>query len=539
VLALLRPRSVCAVLLSSGFLFFAPHVSAIPEKDIRTLVQQAERFEKEANWEKAREIYEALLSQRDYGFRIRERYHHSLRHCWQSRRHQDFSYRKEVLSIEYGQALRLYNIVSNTLLDGAVDKKKLDPSKLFRNGLQEFDRALGNPHFVREHVPADKRHEVEAFRALLRKTWSQVGPLTRKEAAREISEVAMAAQVHLQLNMTVVIMEFACGSCYAIDEFTVYLTPNQLRELTRSLSQSEAIGVGLKLDISDSRIVIRDIMMGTPAAMTNPPLNPNDQIVSVDKMAVVDLPLKKVTDMLEGPVGSFVEIEVLSPGELNSRTVRLQRGASIININYFMLPNSAIGYLKISSFTESTVQEVDVAILNLSQQGMKGLILDLRENNGGVFESSIETARRFLSTGIITSTLHQDSKFNFVYQAKNPTALAIPMVVLVDGDTASAAEVLAGALKDNERAILIGQTTFGKGCTQCVLRLPNSLGGVPTGGLKLTVARFFSPKGVPYSGKGIVPHVILDDAMVRSQSAMDSYMNRAVAELNRMMSVPK
>jgi carboxyl-terminal processing protease len=161
----------------------------------------------------------------------------------------------------------------------------------------------------------------------------------------------------------------------------------------------------------------------------------------------------------------------------------------------------------------------------------------LRENNGGVFESAIETARRFLSTGIIASTQHQDSKFNFVYNAKNPNAIALPIVVLVDGDTASAAEVLAGALKDNNRATLIGQTTFGKGCTQCVLKLPNALGGVPTGGLKLTVARFFSPKGVSYSGRGIVPHILMEDRMASPNT--DVYLERAIAELTRVLAMQK
>ena len=110
------------------------------------------------------------------------------------------------------------------------------------------------------------------------------------------------------------------------------------------------------------------------------------------------------------------------------------------------------------------------------------------------------------------------------------------MVVLVDGDTASAAEVLAGALKDNDRAYLIGQTTFGKGCTQCVLRLPKANGNVPTGGMRLTVARFFSPKGIPYSERGVVPHFIIDDPMASSQSSMmmGPHLTKAIEELNRM-----
>ena len=246
--------------------------------------------------------------------------------------------------------------------------------------------------------------------------------------------------------------------------------------------------------------------------------------------------------MLEGPVGSMVDIEVLGPNELNTRTVRLARmRATVPSVIAFMYPETPYGYLKISSFTETTLQDVDEALVRLSRENMKGLILDLRENNGGIFESSIETARRFLVSGIITSTLNQNPKDNLVYKATDANALRLPMVVLVDGDTASAAEVLAGALKDNKRATLIGQTTFGKGCTQRVLKLPHAPGNVPTGGMKLTVERFFSPKGVPYSGRGIVPNIILDERMTQSQAALGTnlYVDRAVEELNRLLAAPK
>lgn len=539
-MSLVRSRSLLTVFLSCGFFFIASRADALTEKEIRLLVQRAELFEKQANWEKAREIYEALLSQRDHGLKIRDRYQQLMRHCWQTRRHQDPSYRKEVLSIEFGQALRLYNIISNTLLDGGIDKKKLDPSKLFRKGLEELDAALGDPFFLQQHLPHARQDDIRIFRELLRKTWGDIRNMSRKEAAKQVGEVAMAAELHLQLNATVVAMELACGACYAIDECTVYLTPNQLRVLMHSLSHSEAVGVGLKLTVQDNKIVIRDIVIGSYAEQLSPMIGRNDQIISVDKKPVVDLSLQTVTAMLEGPVGSAVEIEVVSPKDMNIRTVRLERRSMIASVNQGVLGNTSIGYLKISSFTETTVQEVDQAIANLS--GVKALVLDLRENNGGVFESAIETARRFLATGIITSTVHQDAKFNFIYHAKNPNALTMPMAVLVDGDTASAAEVLAGALKDNNRAVLIGQTTFGKGCTQYVLKLPSALGGVPTGGMKLTVARFFSPKGIPYSGRGIVPHILIDERMAQSEALttpMDPYIGRALEEVIRLLAAQK
>ena len=374
-----------------------------------------------------------------------------------------------------------------------------------------------------------------AFRAELRKTWGKFDSSSRKEAVKQIGEIALASELHLQLSATVVAMEFACGTCYAIDEFTVYLTPNQLRELAQSLSRSEVVGVGITLDIRDNKIVIQDIAMDSSARMFN--IKPNDEIISINKKPVADLPLQVVKEMLEHFVGNAVEVEIASVE--GKRTLALARRAQT---RYFPLENFPYLYMKINSFTDATAQDVDRAMADMTQAGLKGLIIDLRDNNGGVFDSAIETARRFLSAGVITSTQHQDSRFNFVYHAKNPNAVAAPIVVLVDGETASAAEVLAGALKDNGRAVLIGQTTFGKGCTQCVLKLPSANGGIPTGGMKLTVARFFSPKGVAYSGRGITPHIFIDEVAqdeMRQMFGRDLGQERAIEELNRLLMMPK
>jgi carboxyl-terminal processing protease len=109
---------------------------------------------------------------------------------------------------------------------------------------------------------------------------------------------------------------------------------------------------------------------------------------------------------------------------------------------------------------------------------------------------------------VVATVENQDPKFSTVYHARGPAVCTVPMNVLVDGDTASAAEVLAGALKENDRARVIGQTTFGKGCTQSLVKLP-AANGVPTGGLRVTVARFFSPRGQAYTGRGVTPHVVV------------------------------
>jgi hypothetical protein len=125
-----RVRLLFALLLGGGLFLFASRAQALPEKDIRKAVAQAEQFEKAGQWDLARQIYEGLLAQIDPGLRIRERYQHVLRRCWQTQRHHDVSYTKEVLSVDFGQALRVAGIINNTLLDGAYNHKKIDSARL-------------------------------------------------------------------------------------------------------------------------------------------------------------------------------------------------------------------------------------------------------------------------------------------------------------------------------------------------------------------------------------------------------------------------
>jgi carboxyl-terminal processing protease len=157
---------------------------------------------------------------------------------------------------------------------------------------------------------------------------------------------------------------------------------------------------------------------------------------------------------------------------------------------------------------------------------------------------AVDVAQRFLPSGLIASREHQDSSLNKLYHAHNPGALKLPLVVLVDGDTASAAEILAGALKENKRARLVGQTTYGKGCSQGLLelpavgllKLPPEPGGRPTGGIRITVARFFSPTGYPYSGRGVVPHLLVERHLLpESMSDDDQQLIAARAEALRLL----
>jgi len=496
--------------------------------------QQAREFESRAEWAKACDLYESILRFDRSLALVKEKYQYCLRRYWQSRRHRDMSYRKEVLSLDYGQALRLYSMMRDTLLDNSLEKKKANPGLLFQKGLEEFESALADPLFRQQYLITANPEQVRQFRNELRLTWGGYTPLNKPQALKRIREVALAAQNTLKLSCTVTIMEFTCGACYALDDYTLYLTPNHLRELCDSLRGSLA-DVGVAVRAYDMKLIVQEVAPFSPAAKE---LSQGDEILSIEKRSTRGMMAEEAAELLTGPQGSNVELEVLSAG-MGLRTIVLRRQTLFLPSVVFGMKSEAIGYIGLNCFKDSTAQELDDAIASLLRADMKTLVLDLRGNDGGLFEVAIDAAQRFLSSGVITSTENVDPIYNKVYEAKNPGALAIPMIVLVDGDTASAAEVLAGALKEHKRARLIGQTTFGKGCTQCLLKFPSASGGVPTGGLRLTVARFFSPDGFPYSGRGVAPHLFVDrftmPGSMMGGSAADPQMEAALLEAQRFL----
>jgi len=519
------------ILLLSSLL---PQIArASDEQEIKALLSLAERREQEFDWEKACDIYETVLrTERDLP-EVRGRYIHSLRRCWQMRRQKDASYRSKVLSLDYGQAMRLYGNILDNLLDNSLDAKNVSPGILLQKGIDELSLALADPNFCLQHLPSFKTAEAREFRDWLARVGSTVSSSNRSQAKKQVREIALAAMSKLQMSSTVAIMELASGSCYAFDDYTVYLTPNQLRDLCESL-KGEYVSVGISLGMMDGKMMVAGVTPFSPAAETMPPLGKDEQIVSIDKKPIANRPPEAILELLEGPAGSTVDVELNSPTNGN-RVITLRRRALFIPSVSYRMRNEVVGYLNIACFQDTTLQEVDEALYNLKKSNMKALVLDLRGNTGGLFEVAVEVARRFIDQGVIVST--QSSSTSTIYHARNQAALGVPLVVLVDGDTASSAEVLAGALKENKRGRLVGQATFGKGCTQSIFKLPSGPGGVPTGGLRITVARFFSPDGASYSGRGVVPHMLVGRVMMpmMNMPAMDHQLEEAILEAQRLM----
>jgi carboxyl-terminal processing protease len=210
--------------------------------------------------------------------------------------------------------------------------------------------------------------------------------------------------------------------------------------------------------------------------------------------------------MLRGPENSSVKLVISSGGDQSVAIDVVRRRVEIPSVSSAEMRNGQIGYIRITNFQKTTVNEVSRALFDLSSHGMKSLVIDLRRNPGGLLESAVELADYFIVRGGIVSTRGRNTSENRNYTAHAAGTWDMPLVVLIDAESASASEIFAGAIRDHDRGYIVGQISYGKGSVQGVF--PSERG---IGGLRLTVSRFYSPSGTAISQRGITPHVMVPE----------------------------
>jgi carboxyl-terminal processing protease len=449
------------------------------------LLREASDLEKKGDWRGAGEVYWQVLSRdKQASNEIRQKYLLCLRHVRLTERHNDSVYRKRVQELPLSKSLTAYFGAIGKLQSNYVDKEKIELSALFRHGLDELGFALADPVFRQMYLSHVDEDAIIDFSSKIKEQWRNEPMRQAVDARKAVKEIALSAQSALGVKPGLVVMEFVCGACNALDERTGFLPPGE--EYTTHVGQLIALGVRVTAN-TDNQLFVENVMPDSWAAQMG--FKAGDRVV---------LPTNRKADKDE--VGPLTEVEVTSRGETTARTVKLPEIVPSVS-DWDILPDG-IGYLRLASFTKSTLTEIDETLAKMRGMGMglKALVLDLRGNPGGLFNVSVAVAERFLPDGIIVSTQGQASRTFESHSGM--AALDMPLVVLVDGETASAAEVLAGALKENRRAYLIGLPTYGKGTIQTVLQLTDA------GGVRITLARFFTPLGQPYNGVGVTPHLL-------------------------------
>ncbi|MGB9678387.1 MAG: S41 family peptidase [Thermoanaerobacteraceae bacterium] len=281
------------------------------------------------------------------------------------------------------------------------------------------------------------------------------------------------------------------------DPYTVYMDKKEFSDfMTQTTGTYGGIGIVVAVD-KDEHIVVVSPIKNTPGERAG--IKSGDIITAVDEKKVSGKNLDEAVSMMKGPEGTKVTLTILRDGKTFTKTITREI-IKLETVDSTMLPNS-IGYIKITMFDQSTSKDFKDALNKLKTDGMKGLIIDLRDNPGGLLDECVSIANEIVPKGVIVSTKGRID--NKVYNSKGP-GLNKPLAILVNKGSASASEILSGAVKDRKAGVLVGTTTFGKGLVQTIVDFNDGTG------LKYTIARYYTPNGVNIQGKGIEPNFVVE-----------------------------
>ncbi len=310
------------------------------------------------------------------------------------------------------------------------------------------------------------------------------------------------------------------GMLQELDPHTNFLPPDIYEEFENETSGKFG-GLGIEITVQDSILTIISPIEDTPAWKAG--LQAGDKIVSIDGNSTKGLSLAESAQMMRGDRGSTILLGIVRDGVKGKKDYPIKRGTiKIKSVKHTDLGNG-YNYVRLTSFIENSSRDLK-KVLKAATKGdkkLKGLILDLRRNPGGLLDQAIKISDFFLDEGIIVSTIGRDKENKKVVSAnKDGSYTNFPIVILINEYSASASEIVAGALKDNKRALVMGKRSFGKGSVQSVVKMGDG------SGLKMTVARYYTPSGVSIQAEGITPDVKIDE--VDSEAFQKAIINRKV-----------
>jgi carboxyl-terminal processing protease len=313
------------------------------------------------------------------------------------------------------------------------------------------------------------------------------------------------------------------------DPYTAYLDPQALAELQRD-NEGVYTGVGIRVGRRGARVVISGVFAGGPAARAG--VRPGDLILSVDGARVTSATADRVIGRIKGPEGTTVRLVLHRPGAAAPIDLALERRAIHVPVvagRTVTVDGRKVGYVALSQFTRGSGKELGRAVRARLGAGARAIVLDLRGDPGGLLDEAVSAASVFLREGTpVVTTEGAHSARRTLRAGSGAIPGRVPLVVLVDRSSASASEVVAGALRDDGRGTLVGERTFGKALVQSTVELD---GG---GALKLTTARYLTPKGLDINRRGLAPSVrAADDPHTRRDEALDRALAVAAAASRR------
>ncbi|MEC9091775.1 MAG: S41 family peptidase, partial [Planctomycetota bacterium] len=472
---------------------------------VHEILRKGEALELKGHWEEALGLYERARKENKQSKEIANKAINARTHFEIQRRYADPAFIRTLNSTPH---LTAHNILSEVFLK--VDAYYVGQPEwvaMVRQGLSNIDVALYDPSFQKLFLAQQTEPEINYAYQRMHQIAQQFRVGSRKQAIEFALAISNSLSTDLQIPKQITLFEFINGATTALDPYSTYLTGEQYADV---MSQIDGNFVGLGVEIFPKRktLQIASVIPNGPAAIQG--LKKGDFILRIDGKSVDQVGGDAAADMLKGREGTMASLEIQRTIQGNNQTFSMQitrarvdipsvQGVSIIDQQH------GIGYIQLTNFQKTTVTDFQEALWSLHKQGLKSLIVDVRGNPGGLLTASVNVADLFVSQGILVSTKGRNSREDYVHRAQDQgTWKFLPLTVLVDRDSASASEIFAGAISDQQRGTIVGETSYGKGSVQGIFPLT-----LARGGIRLTTAKFYSPSGAAISNRGVKPDIIV------------------------------
>ncbi len=309
------------------------------------------------------------------------------------------------------------------------------------------------------------------------------------------------------------------------DPYSNFFDPQESKEFSQSIEGSFE-GIGAELGMKNKILTVITPLDNSPAQKAG--LRAGDKIIKVDGKMITDLSIDQAVDLIRGKKGTVVKLTVLSKGKEKTKEISIIRNVIELKSVSVKFKKDKIAYVRITRFSENTDREFDIAMNKIIAAGSKGIVLDLRNNPGGLLNKAVAIASRMIPQGrVVVSEENSNGKTDSLYTSGEDKLSNLPMVVLINEGSASAAEILAGALRDDRGVTLIGKTSFGKGSVQQLMDLP---GG---SSVKITIAKWLTPNGNYIMKKGIKPDIEVKMTFEDYKNKRDPQLKKALELLNQ------
>ncbi len=462
-------------------------------------VSEGNRLRTERRWAESIDLYEKSVKKWPDNDSLKQGLRQSKIHFSIERRYSDRSF-LEMLPLSRPEAM--------VYLDDVLEKVRryyVDPvtaTAFVAHGTESLYFALANEKFLKKNLPSASPDRITTFRRMLRTLYWNKQVNGQDQARRTVIELCDTAQYELGLPATAVVLEFVFGGCNSLDDYSSYLTPGKLGDLYNNID-GEFVGIGIEMKAENGKgLLLVNVLPESPAEEGG--ALAGDIIVMINNVDSRKMSTEEAASLLQGQAGTRLQLTLMNPSSSEERKATLiRRAVKVKSIPVAKIIDRAngIGYIKMTGFQKNTTEELDAALLKLNKDGMRALIWDVRGNPGGLLTAAVEVLDRFIADGVLVSTQGRTPDQNSTYSAQAPGTWKVPLVLLTDGDSASASEIVAGAIHDHHRGTIVGRKTYGKWSVQSILP------GHAESGFRLTTAKFYSPSGQTYGKIGIRPDI--------------------------------